>query len=312
MKYNERIIGRFGSGQNEPLLIAIAAMHGNEKAGVLALEKVFELLEIEIDKNPGFTFIGNFIGLIGNLKGLQQNKRFLAKDLNRLWTVENVAQFFQQDPSELKDEDAELIALLDSINEEIERSKPERIVIIDLHTTSARGGIFSIATDAPESIRIAIELHAPVITGMLSGLGGTTLHYFNPENTGLPITAVAFEAGHHENPLSVNRCVSAIVNCMRTIGCVKREDVEHHHDTLLLEYSKGLPKIAELLAVHKISFKDQFVMKPGYKNFQRISKGEELAIDRNGPVLSPYDGLILMPLYQPQGAEGFFIVREIG
>ena len=52
-------------------------------------------------------------------------------------------------------------------------------------------------------------------------------------------------------------------------------------------------------------------MKPGYKNFQKISKGEVLAEDRNGHIVSQYNGRILMPLYQKQGEEGFFIIKEI-
>ena len=52
-------------------------------------------------------------------------------------------------------------------------------------------------------------------------------------------------------------------------------------------------------------------MKEGFKNFDRIEKGQLLATDRHGNILSPTDGLILMPLYQKQGENGFFIVREV-
>ncbi|MEO1085677.1 MAG: aspartoacylase, partial [Acidobacteriota bacterium] len=33
--------------------------------------------------------------------------------------------------------------------------------------------------------------------------------------------------------------------------------------------------------------------------------------DRRGDILSPHDGLILMPLYQQQGEDGFFLVRPV-
>ena len=56
---------------------------------------------------------------------------------------------------------------------------------------------------------------------------------------------------------------------------------------------------------------DQFEMLPGYKNFDAITKGQELAKDKNGPVLSPFGGRILMPLYQPKGEEGFYIVEPL-
>ena len=52
-------------------------------------------------------------------------------------------------------------------------------------------------------------------------------------------------------------------------------------------------------------------MRPDYKNFQRIKKGEKLAFDDSEEVSSPDDGLILMPLYQKRGEDGFFLVKEI-
>jgi succinylglutamate desuccinylase len=230
--------------------------------------------------------------------------------MNRQWLKENIDHCLQADSASMAEEDNELKELFSTIQEEIEKTKPSRIVLLDLHTTSARGGIFSIATDHPESVRIAIELHAPVILGMLRGIDGTTLHYFVSENFGIPVTAIAFEAGHHRNPLSVNRSISAIINCMRTIGSVKREDVEHHHDEILIQYSKGLPRLAELILVHKIEEDDEFRMNPGFLNFQSVVKGQELACDRHGPITAPDNGLILMPLYQKEGKEGFFIVKK--
>ena len=221
---------------------------------------------------------------------------------------------------DLHSEDREMRELLDVLADQIGNYQPESIIMLDLHTTSAGGGIFSIATDNPESIRIAVELHAPVITGMLRGIKGTTLHFFTKENlkllgSNLPpktsVTGVAFEAGQHNDPLSVNRCIAAIINCMRSVGSVRAEDVENRHDILLQEYSKDLPKVAELIKVHSIGLLDDFEMRPGYENFQPIQQGEHLASDRHGPIFSPDDGLILMPLYQPQGSDGFFLVKEV-
>ena len=51
-------------------------------------------------------------------------------------------------------------------------------------------------------------------------------------------------------------------------------------------------------------------MKPGYRNFQRITKGEELAMDKKGPIYAPKEGMIIMPLYQNSGNDGFFLVEE--
>ncbi len=307
----ERIIGRYTGRQRGPLLICFGGIHGNEQAGVKALETVFNLLEIEPAVNPTFSFCGRLVGFRGNRQALSRHKRYFLQDLNRMWRPDVIERVKNTHPADLRFEDLELRELLEDIDREIEDYNPEKMVILDLHTTTAGGGIFGIATDDPESIHIAQAMHAPVITGMLKGLQGTILHYFNGDNFPFPTVAFGFEAGQHDDPLSINRCIAAVINCMRTLGCVDADDVENRHDELLIEYSKGLPKVAELLYVHRIQSRDEFRMAPNYHNFQRVRKGEVLAWDRFGPVTAREDAHILMPLYQSQGDDGFFLVKEI-
>ena len=79
---------------------------------------------------------------------------------------------------------------------------------------------------------------------------------------------------------------------------------------MLIEFSKDLPKIAELIKVHTIKRDDNFKMRVGYQNFQAVCKGEILGEDRHGIIRSPADSLILMPLYQPLGSDGFFLIKK--
>ncbi len=307
----ERIIGRYTGQQKGPLLIALGGIHGNEPAGLRALELIMKMLEVEPITNPSFRFNGRLLALRGNLAALQSGQRFIDKDLNRNWTEENVARIRSSPATSWDMEDREIASLLHVIDQEIADYRPERIVVLDLHTTTADGGIFSIATDDPESLEIAIELHAPVIRGILAGINGTILHYFNKKRYGPRITAVGFESGQHYDPLSINRAIAAITNCMRTIGCVNSKHVENRHDELLIEYSKDLPKVADFITAHTIRAGDDFRMKEGYQNFGSVRKGEILAYDRHGPITAVEDGLVLMPLYQPQGEDGFFLIRAV-
>lgn len=307
----ERIIGKYTGVERGPLLICLAGMHGNEPAGIRALESLFQMLEVEPMVNPDFHFCGRIIGLRGNVQALRLQQRFLEKDLNRQFTPENVQRVRQLPIAQLTAEDLELRQLLEAVEEEIADYHPECLYFLDLHTTTADGGIFAITTDDETSIRIGIELHAPVITGMLKGLRGTTLHYFNTENLGVPTVAITFEAGQHDDPLSVNRAIAAIVNCLRTIDCVKAEHVENRHDQLLQDYARHLPKVAHLIKSHPIHDNDGFTMVPGYQNFQKVKKGETLAYDHNGPIIVEIDARVLMPHYQQQGNDGFFLVKEV-
>ncbi len=307
----QRIIGKYTGEKRGPLLIVFGGMHGNEPSGVKALELVFKMVEVEPITNPDFNFKGKIIGLRGNVRALAENKRFINRDLNRQWTVENVKKVKNSDYEDLDEEEREIRENLYIIEREIEDYNPDKIVVLDLHTTTAYGGIFGIATNDPESLRIAVELHAPVVLGLLDGIKGTSLHYFSKENFNRDITAVCFEGGQHDEPLSVNRAIAAIINCFRTIGCVRAEDVENRHDSLLQEYSKNLPAVSRLIGVHSIKEGDNFVMKPGYSNFQEVKKGEILAEDRHGEIRASKDALVLMPLYQKQGEDGFFLIEKV-
>jgi len=308
---NERYIGSYEGNVKGPLLIVFGAMHGNEPAGVKALDLMFKMLEVEPITNPDFHFCGKLVGLVGNVRARKEGVRYINRDLNRQWTPQNVARIQSAKLEDLDEEDLEIKELLEIVHHEIETYQPEKLIFLDLHTTTAFGGIFSIPQETEESVQIAVELHAPVIRGLLKGIKGTTLHYFTNDNFEPDTVAVTFESGQHDEQLSVNRAIAALTNCMRTVGCVKETHVENRHDSILIEYSKNLPKVAELITAHSILPGDNFKMTPNYKNFQSVKKGEVLATDKNGDVVAIEDSLILMPLYQKQGDDGFFLIRTV-
>ncbi len=306
-----RIVTKYIGTKPGPLLIVFGGMHGNEPAGIKAIEMMSKMLEVEPITNPDFEYAGSFLGLIGNLKAHQENKRYVNADLNRSFTKENIKIVKASKESELKDELLEIKQILNVVHQTIDEIKPSKVIVLDLHTTSSFGGIFSIVTDNEESLKIAVELHAPVIKGMLKGIKGTTLHYFTEENFGLPMVPVTFESGQHNEEMSVNRAIAAITNCMRTIGSVLPNHVENQHDNLLKEHSKDLPKVSILISKHHIAEGDNFRMLPNYQNFQKIKKGEVVAEDIHGNIVAADDCLMLMPLYQKQGEDGFFLIQKL-
>jgi succinylglutamate desuccinylase len=308
----DRIIGKYVGEAEGPMLLCLAGMHGNEPAGVTALDFLLKMLEIEPITNPGFKFHGSIVGIRGNLQALARGSRFIEKDLNRSLQAEHVEFVLTQEVDSLRTEDLEIYGLISTIKREIKEIAPNRVVVLDLHTTTAFGGIFTLTSNESESIRIGVDMHAPVITGFEAVLKGTTMGYFKPENfSGLQIATVVFESGQHDEPLSINRAIAAIINCMETIGCVAAEDVENRHDYLLIEYSKDLPKVAKLLSRYYVADSQKFKMLPDFKNFTPVKKGDLLAHENGTAITADQDGLIVMPKYQNQGQDGFFLVEKI-
>ena len=311
-----RIIGTFGGQTPGPIIIAIGALHGNEPAGVRALEMIFEALELERRDNPAFEFKGKLVGLIGNAQAFLLRQRFLENDLNRMWTTEQVSEIRTHHDEELSAENREVLQLFDCITTECQAFSAEKRIFLDLHTTSADGGIFSIPTDEHKSLQLAKHLGAPAIIGLQESISGTLLGFaidggFCPDTQAeIPApTCVAFEAGQHDSPHSITRSAIAILRCLRTAGCIEPESLAGFAGTLTLPFLNYVPPVVRFRYAHHIEASDEFKMRPGYANFQPIQQGEHLADDVHGPVLSPEKGLILMPLYQAKGSDGFFIVQ---
>jgi succinylglutamate desuccinylase len=306
-----RIINSYTEGKPGPLLIVLGAMHGNESAGVKAIKAVFELINDEPNHNPYFCFHGKVIGLIGNLKAYQKGVRFIDKDINRHLLDHHVERIFELPEEMLDAEDQEIKAILTLIHKQIKLYKPSKIYILDIHTTSAEGGIFTIPSDTLESVQIALDIHAPVVQGMLDGIKGTTLHFFKSENMGIDTTAVTFESGEHYDPISVKNATSALINCLRAVGCIERKNIEEKHNNWLYQMSKDLPTKTKLIFRQPVDKDDEFKMLPNFKNFQLVEAGTLLAKNRYGEIRAKETSRVLMPLYQPQGEDGFFLIKDM-
>jgi succinylglutamate desuccinylase len=299
-----RELGTYGGQTAGPLVICIGGIHGNEPAGALALQRVLRRLH---EAAPPFK--GELVAFAGNLGALNGGTRYLSRDLNRMWTPERLDLLKDQAcgaPTESEEqEQRELSAVIWSA---LTRKRGD-VIFLDLHTTSSEGAPFAVISDTLINRHLAMRLGVPVILGLEENLDGTILNYINE----FGYAAVGFEAGQHQAPSSVENHEAAIWLTMVEAGCLPPEDAP---DLLALrrklaQASSGLPPVLELRYRHAIQETDEFVMEPGYTNFQRVQKGQALAKDRRGEVRAPESGLLFMPLYQRQGEDGFFLVREV-
>ena len=180
---------------------------------------------------------------------------------------------------------------------------------MDLHTTSGSGAAFSTVSDTLQNRELALTLPVPMVLGLEELVEGT-LHDYTGR---LGIVTIAFESGQHQEPEAVDRAEAAIWLMLHATGLLDRdewiEELRRSH-SLLSETHKHLPRAFEMRYRHPIAPGDDFRMKPGYLNFQPVAKGEAVATDLDGDVVSPEEARLLMPLYQAQGTDGFFVVRE--
>lgn len=297
----ERVIGRLAAGAPGPMLMVVGAIHGNEPAGTEALEAVVRKLSSE-----NLLERGDFVAVVGNVEALDSGARFIDEDLNRHWSEERLERL--RSASNLgRSEDRERKALYDEMGTAFREARGD-IVLLDLHTTSGEGKPFAVFADTLRSRRLARRFPVPAVLGLEENLEGTLADYVAL----LGHVAVAFEGGQHDDPLAVSNLAAVVWVALGELGMVRGEGAAIEIEKERLRRAvEGVPGILEVTYRHAIAPRDRFQMRPGFRSFQRVSEGQVIADDAHGSVAVPSDGFLLMPLYQKQGDDGFFIARPV-
>ncbi len=298
----KRIIGDYGPKDSSTLILAIGGMHGNEPTGTQALEQVFDYLHTT---RPAFQ--GRLLGLRGNLEALKSGRRYIHEDLNRIWSPANI-QAARQKVGMRTSPELQQLAELFEILDAIDFNSYQQKVFIDLHTTSAQGSIFVVATEYEQSRFLLDHLQAPIILGLAEKLDHTAIRYLHRQG----FISFAFEGGKHQSQASKENLEWALWLSMIRTHCIEEKYVPNVKPTYqrLKSQNAHLPHMLHLEYLHKVHPSDQFRMRPGYQNFDKVRYGEILAEDKNGLIRSEINGYLLMPLYQKEGDDGFFIVKS--
>lgn len=299
----KRILGQYpANAQSEgPALIISAGIHGNEPSGILALDRVFRAL---VDNN--ISCKGQITGVSGNLEAIKRGVRLIDKDLNRVCTLEYEQSIKEGNMPDFH-EAREFKSLIEVIEEKLKRDKLEKVLFMDLHTTSSDTTPFISVNKQDKSYDFAIKFPLPVVKGIEKYIPGHFDHYLTLKGH----VGFTVEAGQHLSGKSVDYHEAMIWMMLEVSGMVNKEDIPlYDHFYNLLKDTFGGEGGYEVIYRHSIEDGENFKMKPGFKNFSKISKGETLATVNGEEITSEIDGRIYMPLYQSQGSDGFFIVKE--
>ena len=296
----QRIIGTIKGAKQNPSVIAIGGIHGNELAGVNALHQVFKTI-----KEESVNFQGNFYGISGNINAISKGIRFKNKDLNRIWIKEEILNLhINEDLDEESLEQKEIYLII----KDILKNDKGPFYFLDLHTTSSDTQPFITISDSLNNRKFSSYFSIPTILGIEEYLDGPLLTYINEFGH----IALGFEAGQHFKEESVDNCVAFLWLALVAAKCVKKEDVKKYSF-----YRNSLSLFNESQDFFKIDYKyaikpfENFIMCKGYKNFQEIIRYETLAYSNGNEIEAKQRGKIFMPLYQKLGDDGFFIISRI-
>lgn len=296
-----RVLGVRDGGRRGPLVVVVAGQHGNEPRGVEAAAQLLAEL-------PEHDVHGRLVVFTGNRAALARGVRHQGQDLNRLWTPEELDALAIRPAAADTPDRAELRELHAALSAELAAQPSRDVVLIDLHSTSAGGGGFSVVADSIPSRLLASAAPLPVILGLEERLAGPLLTWMADQ----AFTAVVVEGGQHEDPTTARTCLAALWVMLAHAGLVapghERLGPARAH---LERVSHGLPGVMDLSYVHPVAVDDVYVMEPGWRNFMRVRRDQSLALQNAEVVQAPLDGYMLMPLYQGLGTEGYFLCRPV-
>ena len=297
------VLGRVEGATHGPLVVLLGGMHGNEPAGVMAVRRCFGQLA---QAGSDAVRKGRLLGLLGNPEAFRRGVRQVDEDLNRAFVPERMAQAVGEGGTQTV-EGAFAKTLYALLRAEVAAYRPTEVILLDLHTTSADGGDFVVLGDGPGGEALTRDLGVPVVLGLTGVLTGTLCGYLNAERLGVPTRAFAYEAGAHDGPESPGRAFALAAALLARIRVVRTGVLDI--DGVDLDAEPGRPPLTRVVFRLAIAPGSAFAMMPGFRNFDAVQAGQVVAVLDGESVALERGGYMLMPLYQGEGRDGFFLVE---
>ena len=286
-----RVLGRLQGRKPGPTLILVGGLHGNEPAGVLALQRMFadpgrrsQGSRPRTRRRPGGQpqGPGGETALPGqrpqSLLG-SRARRAPARQLRSRWPTRTRSSGISTGRSSGR-------GARPRVRSSSSTSTPPRVP----------GFPSPPSTTTCANRRLAFEFPVPVVLGLEEELADTLTTYV--ESRGL-VTA-GFESGQHDDPESVERAEMAIWIALEACGLVRRgsrEEVARARRDLA-RVAGSLPHVVEVRHRHPVLAGDRFRMDPDWVNFQLIAQGQ-LEVDPVG-------------VHRRQGPDGGGVPRRRG
>ncbi len=301
-----RMIGEYHGKEEGPVLVFFAGIHGNEPASVIALMRVMQDLKV---MKPEIR--GSIYAIAGNLNALSKGIRYETEDLNRIWTKDRIQKLTENDftEEELNADVLEQQELFD-IGERIFKKHSHQVYCMDLHTTSSETVPFITMNDTLINRSFSEKFPVPKVLGIEEFLIGPILNWVI--EVGYP--CIAFESGTHDDAASIDNHESFVWLSLVYGGLIKNSALSNYykHVVRLGNANPEQHKVFEVFYRKEIAQTEEFVMKPGYYNFSKVSKNEVVANSNfKSSIKVSEDCRIFMPLYQGKGNDGYFLIRNI-
>ncbi len=262
------------SEPSEACLVIVAGVHGNEPAGVRAIEEVRRLLSQGDWKIDGTVF-----SLIGNPRAVEANARFIDENLNRVFEdAKDNGSYEARRAEEIRTWFAELARSF------------KRVFVLDLHSVSI-GEVYMTIFNADNpgcrewaervsAIPLRFAYTAAIVPGSLIGaiekLGGI---------------GISIECGNHASESGTTVALEHIEGALQELHMLK------HGKSFRGTVYPGTKRTYTLFA--SINPSSGFAFTIPVESEMRLSKGQIFALDETGDHRAPQDCYLIMPAKDP-------------
>ncbi len=256
--------------------VIMAGTHGDEGCGVEAFKLILPNLEIQK---------GKVVFIFGNPKAIEQKKRFTEVNLNRLFSRDN--KYTKNIKSSYEYKRSLFIKKL--------LNKAD--ALLDIHSTTHKNAPFIICEkNANKIINSFPKDFKRVLYNFNTIEPGGTEGYMND----IGKVGICVECGQHNDKKSIKNAFNAIQSFLQAQGHI--------------ESKKSIKVARENIKMTSIyhTKTDSFVLKKKFKDFEKIKKGQIVALDGCKVVKASKDGLIVFAHNcNKKGSEGFLVGKNI-
>ena len=260
------------SSAHKPTVTIIGGIHGNEKIGVLAINRLKKIIKPE-------QIFGKIYFIFGNPYAYEKNKRFLRHDMNRLFKSNGVQ--LGKKPSLEQKRAFEIAKILKKTD-----------FMLDIHSTQKPSVPFVFCKLSPRHLELARIFETKFIVGPAKGakipsLSACTDDYVNSHG-GIGIT---YESGWNRDLKVLGKVIQKTMEFLKKIqanpeACDKRSVPFKKNPIIIGLYKEVIPKTSA------------FGLTKDFRNFDFIKKGELIAHDGKRRITVKQDSYIIFPKTQ--------------
>lgn len=270
----EGVIARIEGLEPGPNMLVFVAVHGNEKCGIDACERVLPRLNL---------VRGSLTIVVGNPKAVVQGVRYTEVNLNRMFRPdaelpESLRGMYEYERSR------ELMPLIESAD-----------AVLDIHSSGTPDALpFVIcANDMRDTASL---LNFPIVSsGWAEVEPGGTDDYAES----LGVRGFCAECGYHSDMSTIDRAEDVLLRFLALYGVIGQ----------VLPAAQEPEQIVQMTFVHKA--KVDFVPTRAFRDFDPVSAGEVIGTDGGTPIVAPEDGVVVFVRARQRGGDEAFVFGKV-